>query len=91
MENIAKVFRKADHLNLRLIIDCSKVFIERPKFLDAQVATWSDYKSHNTVKFLSGILSTGYILFLSVIVVDQVINSSLLIVDFTIVSISIMK
>ena len=30
------------------IIDCSEVFIETPKNLDLQFATWSDYKHHNT-------------------------------------------
>ena len=34
MENMPKVFRKADHSNIRVIIDCSEVFIERSKSLD---------------------------------------------------------
>ena len=29
-------------------------FIERPKLLDCQSATWSDYKYHNTIQFLDG-------------------------------------
>ena len=40
-------------------------FIERPKSLDVQAATWSDYKLHNTVKFSVGISPTGYVMFLS--------------------------
>ena len=47
------------------MIDCAEVFIERPKSLSAQAATWSDYKHHNTLKFLVGITPTGFILFLS--------------------------
>ena len=46
-------------------IDCSEVFIEQPKSLTNQAATWSDYKHHNTVKFLVGITPTGFISFLS--------------------------
>ena len=29
-------------------MDCAVVFIERPKSLPAQAATWSDYKYHIT-------------------------------------------
>ena len=65
MENMPKIFRKAGHSRLRVIIDCSEVFNERPKSANAQAATWSDYKSHNTVKSLIGILPTGYVTFLS--------------------------
>jgi len=65
LENMPKVYRKAGHNKLRVIIDCSEVFIERAKALDTQAATWSDYKSHNTFKFLIGISPTGFITFLS--------------------------
>ena len=36
--------------NLVGIIDCSEVFIETPKNLELQSATWSEYKHHNTIK-----------------------------------------
>ena len=65
MENMPKIFRKAGHSRLRVIIDCSKAFIERPKSVNVQATKWSDYKSHNTVKFLIGISPTGYVTFLS--------------------------
>ncbi|XP_065067713.1 uncharacterized protein LOC135693229 [Rhopilema esculentum] len=64
-EHMPNVFKKAGHSKVRAIIDCSEIFIERPKSLFAQAITWSDYKSHNTVKFLVGISPTGYITFLS--------------------------
>ena len=35
------------------IIDCFEVFIERPSFLKARAQTWSIYKHHNSVKFLT--------------------------------------
>ena len=38
-----------------VIIDCSEVFRERPKSLKARAQTYSNYKHHNTVKFLIGI------------------------------------
>ena len=34
------------------IIDYSEIFIESPKNLELQSATWSEYKHHNTLKFL---------------------------------------
>ena len=48
-----------------IILDCAKVFTERPKSLINQACTWSEYKHHNTIKFLVGISPTGYITFLS--------------------------
>lgn len=64
-ENMPKIFKKAGYGNVRTIIDCSEVFIERSKSLKAQAETWSDYKHHNTIKFLIGISPTGFISFLS--------------------------
>lgn len=51
--------------NLRCTIDCSEIFIERPRDLKIQALTWSDYKKHNTIKFLVGIAPNGMISFLS--------------------------
>ena len=42
-----------------------EVFIERPKSLSTQAATWSDYKHHNVLNFLVEITPTGFISFLS--------------------------
>ncbi len=39
--------------------------IERPKSLHVQATTWSDYKRHNTVKYVIGISPSGYIMFIS--------------------------
>ena len=51
--------------NLRCTIDCTEVFIGRPRDLQIQALTRSDYKKHNTVKFLVGIAPNGMISFLS--------------------------
>lgn len=47
------------------IIDCSEVFIQRATSLSAQNETFSNYKSHNTAKFLVAISSTGAVIFIS--------------------------
>ncbi|KAJ8030934.1 Protein ALP1-like [Holothuria leucospilota] len=51
--------------NLRCIIDCTEIFIERPRSLDLQAETWSDYKKHNTLKVLVGITPNGQFSFVS--------------------------
>lgn len=50
---------------LKSIIDCSELFIEHPKDLETQAATWSDYKHHNTLKFLIAITPQGSISYVS--------------------------
>lgn len=64
-ENMPTVFKKAGYTKCCVILECADVFIERPKTLDNQALTWSDYKHHNTIKFLVGISPTGFITFLS--------------------------
>lgn len=62
-KTLPKAYQKME--NIRCIIDCSEIFIQRPNDLQFQSATWSDYKHHNTVKFLIGITPQGSICFLS--------------------------
>ena len=64
-EYLPEIFLKSGYGKYCVIIDCAEVFIERPKSLSAQAATWSDYKHHNTFKFLVGITPTGFISILS--------------------------
>lgn len=47
------------------IIDCTEIFIERPSNLLARCQTWSNYKCHNTIKYLIGITPQGTISFVS--------------------------
>jgi len=42
-----------------------EIFCERPKTLKARAQTYSNYKHHNTVKFLIGIAPQGVIAFVS--------------------------
>ncbi len=61
--NLPHCFRR--YPRLRGILDCTEVFIERPRDLKLQAMTWSDYKKHNTIKFLVVITPRGRIGFLS--------------------------
>lgn len=47
------------------IIDCTEIFIDIPNNLTARAQTWSNYKHHNTVKYLFGVTPAGAISFLS--------------------------
>ncbi|XP_076368692.1 uncharacterized protein LOC143256005 [Tachypleus tridentatus] len=47
------------------IIDCFEICIERPSDFKARAQTYSDYKSHNTAKYLIGISPQGAISFIS--------------------------
>ena len=51
--------------NLRIIIDCTEIFIQRSSSLVNQNLTFSNYKHHNTLKFLIGITPSGVISFIS--------------------------
>lgn len=56
---------KPKYSRTKCIIDCSEVFMQRPTSLSARAQTYSNYKSHNTVKFLVAISPTGAIIFVS--------------------------
>ncbi|CAC5382388.1 unnamed protein product [Mytilus coruscus] len=57
-------FRKHFGVKVSIIIDCFEFFIERPSNILARAETWSNYKHHNTVKFLTGITPQGAVSFL---------------------------
>lgn len=63
-KNLPACFKR-HYVNVVSIIDCFEIFIERPSSLEARAATYSQYKKHNTVKFLIGISPTGSISFVS--------------------------
>ena len=41
------------YASTRVIIDATELFIEKPSDLSLQGVTWSNYKSHNTLKGMS--------------------------------------
>ena len=57
--------RYTKYKDLVTIIDCSEIFIETPKDPELQAATWSEYKHHNTIKFLVGVGPNSAINFIS--------------------------
>ena len=64
-EYLAEIFIRSGYGKCLVMIDSAEVFIEKPKPLSAQDATWSDHKHHNTFKFLIEITPTGFISFVS--------------------------
>ena len=62
--NMPQIFKDL-YPRARCIIDCSEIFIERPCSYQARAQTYSNYKKHNTIKFLVGITPSGAISFLS--------------------------
>lgn len=63
--NMPLCFTNAFGDRVSVIIDCFEVFIERPSNLLASAQTWSNYKHHNTIKFLITICPQGAICFVS--------------------------
>ena len=62
--SLPKPFKK-HYPNLRGILDCTEIFIQRPQNLHTQAATYSEYKHHNTAKVLVCITPRWRISFLS--------------------------
>lgn len=58
-------FRSAFGTKVTVIIDCFEIFIDRPSNLLTRAETWSQYKHHNTTKYLIGITPQGAISFIS--------------------------
>lgn len=61
--HLPQSFRKFS--NIRCIIDCTELFIERASNLTGQSLTFSNYKHHTTVKFLVAIVPSGVICYVS--------------------------
>ena len=64
-------FRKM-YPNTYAIIDGSEVFLETPSDLNLQSSTWSQYKQHNTSKFLVACTPNGAILYISPVFVGSI-------------------
>ena len=66
IKNLPRAFKRSrTYRRTRVIIDCSEIFIQRPTNLLARNVTYSNYKHHNTIKFLVGITPSGAVSFLS--------------------------
>ena len=60
-----KVFRHAKYVNLRGIIDCTELYIEKPSLPSSQRRTFSHYKSYNTLKLLMSMSPVCHLNFVS--------------------------
>ncbi|XP_057305458.1 uncharacterized protein LOC130642389 [Hydractinia symbiolongicarpus] len=63
-KNLPECFRKK-YTRCVCIIDCTEIFTERPLGLNARAQTWSNYKNHNTIKYLVACSPTGAVTFMS--------------------------
>ena len=63
--NLPPSFQNKTFHDVRHIIDCSEIFLEKPSNLNVAAKTWSDYKHHHTGKFLVSINPSGMINFIS--------------------------
>lgn len=54
------------------IIDRSEIFIEKSSDLHMQSSMWSQYKHHNTIKFLVGCTPNGAICYISQVFVGSI-------------------
>lgn len=64
MKTMPLVFKQNFGNKVAVIIDCFEMYMERPSSLIVRAMTWSNYKHHNTVKFLIGITPLGVISFI---------------------------
>ena len=64
MKTMPTAFKK-QFKRCAVIIDCFEIFIDRPTSLMPRAQTWSNYKKHNTCKYLIGITPQGSISFIS--------------------------
>lgn len=65
LNNTPSYFRSCFKEAVTVIIDCFEIFIETAAMLRARAQGWSQYKHHETIKFLIGISITGAIIFIS--------------------------
>ena len=56
-------FRKTFGSKITTIIDCFELFIDKSTNLTVRNLTWSNYKSHNTGKYLIGITPTNHLFY----------------------------
>ena len=63
LQNMPLCFK--DFEDVRVVVDCTEIFIQWPTNLCLQVITYSQYKGSNTIKFMTGVIPGGAISFVS--------------------------
>ena len=51
--------------DIRVVVDCTEIYIETPKKTCCQLINYSQYKSGNTCKVMTGVTSSGNVSFIS--------------------------
>ena len=64
-KNLPPSFKNSTYKSVRHIVDCTEIFLETPNNLSVRADTWSDYKHHNTAKYLISINPSGLINYVS--------------------------
>lgn len=62
-KNMPKCFENFQ--NVRVVLDCTEVLVQKPKCLCCRIRFYSQYKSNNTVKFMTGVSPAGIITYIS--------------------------
>lgn len=62
-KNMPLCFRQFD--NVRIVLDCTEMVIQKPKCLCCRIRFYSQYKSNTTVKIMTGVSPGGIITFVS--------------------------
>lgn len=65
-QNVPHLFKNKMFDSVRCIIDYSEIFIQRLTSLHARALIYSNYKSHNTIKFLLGVNRSCYFFVMNV-------------------------
>ena len=63
--------------NMFGIIDCSEIFLQTPKYPELQSVTWSEYKHHNTLKFLVCVAPNSQIIYVSPVYTGKISDKAL--------------
>ncbi|XP_035232885.1 uncharacterized protein LOC118204694 [Stegodyphus dumicola] len=64
-KNMPKCFIEGNLGQVSCILDCTEIFIDKAFNLDVRSQTFSNYKHHNTVKFMIACSPTGCVTFIS--------------------------
>ena len=63
---------KKNYPSTYIILDASEIIIDTPSDLQIQSSTWSNYKHHNTFKFLVGCTPNGALSFISALYMGSI-------------------
>lgn len=61
-QNMPKCFEQFQ--SVRIVLDCTEIFIQKPKCLSCRIRFYSQYKSNTTVKIVTGVSPGGIITYI---------------------------